>query len=113
MAPTTCTPTYSDLTDGSVSCTDTNKVDSVCTFTCNDGFKVHGKSNLTCTTDGWSGDEPKCDGNWSKLIKFVKSFFVNLVNHVGFLALKLLLYSIQKVRCLSPLTATDDGLWKG
>ena len=74
--PTTCIPTNPSLIDGSVSCTDTNNVGSVCTFTCNDGFRVNGKTTLTCTANGWSGAEPTCEGEISVSLKTPKSHYL-------------------------------------
>ena len=36
-----------------------------CHFACNPGHRLVGSSSLTCKSNGrWSGDPPKCDGEW-------------------------------------------------
>merc|ERR1712136_475882 len=47
---------------GEISCTDTNKDKSVCTFTCDAGFVIDGDARATCdVTKGWDNPMPKCD----------------------------------------------------
>ena len=52
-------------THGSVSCTNANNYDSVCTYNCNEGFVLSNDSltNTTCNADGeWSSESPQCRG---------------------------------------------------
>ena len=61
----TCDPDYSsaNVSNGAVSCTDKNNFNSVCSFSCNDGYDVKGNANLTCTDKGtWDSKAPTCDG---------------------------------------------------
>ena len=46
------------LQHGSVSCTDSNKLHSDCTFRCNDGYRLVGNSITTC------GSGPDNGGYW-------------------------------------------------
>ena len=68
----TCNPDYSsgNVTNGDVKCSDKNNFNSVCSFSCKDGYDVTGTANLTCTDKGtWDGDEPTCVGRDSQ-VKF-------------------------------------------
>jgi len=64
----TC-PALNNPENGEISCDDSNKYGSVCSFTCNDGFVLLGMQNLTCegnennSINGtWNGDTPFCEG---------------------------------------------------
>ena len=55
------------LQHGSVSCTDSNKLHSGCTFRCNDGYRLVGNSITTCGLGAdkggeWDNDAPVCEG---------------------------------------------------
>ena len=47
--------------NGMVTTTDDNFVDSVATFTCDDGYMLDGDSQRVCQPDGtWSNMVPRC-----------------------------------------------------
>ena len=61
----TCDPSRTAPTNGRVSCTDTNHYDSVCTYTCNEGYALSNENleTTTCIGDGqWSSVPPQCIG---------------------------------------------------
>ena len=48
---------------GSVTCSNTNSIGSVCRYECNVGSVLRGASQVTCQDDGeWDGNEPFCEG---------------------------------------------------
>ncbi|XP_041479272.1 sushi, von Willebrand factor type A, EGF and pentraxin domain-containing protein 1-like [Lytechinus variegatus] len=49
-------------TNGEVTCTDGSKHQSICTFTCQDGFAIppNESRERICTTTGWTGTQPLC-----------------------------------------------------
>ena len=67
MLAITCPP-LSPPNDGEKVCTDSENYESVCTFSCNEGFSLVGEEQLTCiddggTTDGrWDNGAPTCQG---------------------------------------------------
>ena len=71
ISAVTCDPTRTALTNGNVSCTNTNQFGSVCTFTCNSGYALSNNNltKTTCNDDGdndaegeWSSNPPQCLG---------------------------------------------------
>ncbi|XP_078495092.1 complement receptor type 1 [Ciona intestinalis] len=63
----TCQPPFNNLQNGDVTCTETNIVNSECTFTCEPGYELVGAEVLTCNDDSdgdangqWSDTEPFC-----------------------------------------------------
>ena len=50
-----------DPDNGQVDTSDGTTLESIATYTCNDGFCLEGDSMRVCQPDGtWSGDEPTC-----------------------------------------------------
>ena len=50
---------------------DTFRFEDVASFSCDVGYVMNGKKNITCTSSGtWSDDEPTCKG---KLVVIVNS----------------------------------------
>ena len=93
----TCSPVYtnSTITDGSVVCNDTNNYNSVCLFSCEDGFKVNGSSNLTCTKSGWSGSEPTCASKYN--VNVNKSLYVMFGSQFPCFCIVLVIYLHQRL----------------
>nr|XP_026693462.1 uncharacterized protein LOC100176005 isoform X6 [Ciona intestinalis] len=63
----TCQPPFNTLANGGVNCTESNIVNSECTFYCESGFELVGAEVLTCNDDSngdangqWSDTEPFC-----------------------------------------------------
>nr|CAB3266741.1 sushi, von Willebrand factor type A, EGF and pentraxin domain-containing protein 1-like [Phallusia mammillata] len=57
----TCTPDFSNPSNGKVSCTEFSNYGSVCQFHCQEGFSLIGASRTQCNTDGWSNTRaPSC-----------------------------------------------------
>ncbi|CBY35042.1 unnamed protein product [Oikopleura dioica] len=63
----TC-PALLDIVYGSTSCSNKNKLNSECEFSCNQGFRLLGVESVTCQTDraslnglAWSGSSPVCE----------------------------------------------------
>jgi len=55
-----CGP-ISDLSYGSVRCSEGDSYNSVCTFECEAGFELTGSRTRTCLeTKKWSGEEATC-----------------------------------------------------
>ena len=64
----TCEPPSKSPTDGSVSCSDSNFLSSVCDYECSAGFALVGSSSRVCENDSdgdalgeWSQPEPTCE----------------------------------------------------
>lgn len=62
-----CQPLVGSLDHGTLSCSDGNKVGSVCSVSCASGFHVSGNANRTCSAAGqggnlWSGAPASCVG---------------------------------------------------
>ncbi|CAK8697520.1 unnamed protein product [Clavelina lepadiformis] len=56
-----CAPSLAAPDSGSVSCSDSNKIDSICSFTCDEGHSIMGQSQPTCLiTQNWSSPAPIC-----------------------------------------------------
>ncbi|KJE94762.1 hypothetical protein, variant [Capsaspora owczarzaki ATCC 30864] len=54
-------PALATPTNGTMSCSSTNTINSVCTFTCGLGFVMNGGSSTQCTSTGlWSSSVPSC-----------------------------------------------------
>ena len=69
----TCDPSRTNLTNGYVSCTNSNQLGSVCTYSCNTGYGLSDISltNTTCNDNGdndnngeWSSTAPQCLGKF-------------------------------------------------
>ncbi|CAK8672821.1 unnamed protein product [Clavelina lepadiformis] len=57
---TSC-PAINNLTNGVVSCTNKNYLNSQCTFQCNSSFVLQGTSHLQCVArQQWNNDSPTC-----------------------------------------------------
>ncbi|KAK7496782.1 hypothetical protein BaRGS_00011991 [Batillaria attramentaria] len=57
-----CSPRASSFANGQMSCTNSNMYGSVCSFSCNSGYRLVGSSRNTCTGNGrWSSNQPRCD----------------------------------------------------
>ncbi|CAK8690686.1 unnamed protein product [Clavelina lepadiformis] len=50
-----------DLPNGAVRCSDANKDGSVCTFLCQDGFRLNGISEAICLNATWDATKPTCE----------------------------------------------------
>ncbi|XP_078494718.1 E-selectin-like [Ciona intestinalis] len=66
----TCDPEHTSLTDGGVTCTSSNHLNSECSFTCNDGYMLSGSATAICNINlednehgSWSNEPPVCQGN--------------------------------------------------
>ncbi|XP_038060511.1 sushi repeat-containing protein SRPX2-like [Patiria miniata] len=61
----TCSPSLTNLANGQISCTNSNRWNSVCTFRCNTGYGLSsGGSTYTRTcSNSWSGTSPTCTDN--------------------------------------------------
>ena len=48
--------------NGTVMCTSSNEVNSVCVYWCDDGFSLDGSTQVTCQPSGdWSNPVPRCE----------------------------------------------------
>jgi len=57
----TCSPDFSNPSNGRVKCSDFSNFGSKCTFRCDDGFSLQGSQVTRCTKDGWSNTRaPSC-----------------------------------------------------
>uniref|UniRef100_H2Z6L8 Uncharacterized protein n=1 Tax=Ciona savignyi TaxID=51511 RepID=H2Z6L8_CIOSA len=70
--PISCQPVYNTLENGGVSCTNSNMINSQCTFTCNPAYELVGQTVLTCNDD-FDGD---LNGQWSSEAPFCRSTFL-------------------------------------
>ena len=61
--------------NGQLHCSDSNRVSSVCSFVCNEGYELRGTERVDCQSGGtWSSTFPTCHQS--------KAFFANDVfNH--------------------------------
>ena len=50
----TCSPGFSNPSNGYVKCSDLSNFGSECTFECNHGFMLEGKARTVCGKQGWS-----------------------------------------------------------
>ena len=88
-----CIPEYNTLDYGTVDCTNSNKIDSVCTFSCQDGFKLVGIFHTICdlTPDGvgiWHNDPPVCERELKPKYNEVTSMNWQIVWKIGLFWLK-------------------------
>ncbi|CAK8692977.1 unnamed protein product [Clavelina lepadiformis] len=58
-----CRPSHDHPTNGGVTCTDSNKIESVCRFTCNEGYSLIGSPDSHCEDDF----DDDSEGRWSSL----------------------------------------------
>nr|XP_039263036.1 uncharacterized protein LOC120339059 isoform X1 [Styela clava] len=57
----TCSPSYSNPSNGKVICSDVNNYNSNCDFSCEEGFSLEGDKVSTCLTTGWTmKSQPMC-----------------------------------------------------
>lgn len=54
----TCSPSYSNPSNGLVDCTNTNNYASICQFDCEEGFSIEGATTSKCLEKGWTMDAP-------------------------------------------------------
>nr|XP_002125765.3 P-selectin [Ciona intestinalis] len=64
-APITCEPVHVEPSHGSVICTNTNMVDSSCSFACNEGYALIGEPISVCVggplVASWSSESQRCE----------------------------------------------------
>ena len=56
----TC-PAVVEPENGSANCTDDNVFGSRCSFSCNEGYQLEGRSLIKCTGEGWDFGSPICE----------------------------------------------------
>uniref|UniRef100_H2ZCK7 VWFA domain-containing protein n=1 Tax=Ciona savignyi TaxID=51511 RepID=H2ZCK7_CIOSA len=66
--PIVCLPRHTAPANGAMTCSNDNLLNSVCTFSCSDGYAVVGSPTSTCNDDGngdasgvWSTQAPTCE----------------------------------------------------
>lgn len=62
-----CPPVLMEFAHGNMLCTDGIKLGSVCKFSCDFGYKLHGKHEVGCGIGiqsgiGWDDKFPTCEG---------------------------------------------------
>nr|XP_039252832.1 P-selectin-like [Styela clava] len=56
-----CSPAFTHLTHGQISCSSQNRIGSICTFRCDPGYYVSGHLSSTCLkSKTWSNQAPSC-----------------------------------------------------
>ncbi|XP_076818196.1 beta-2-glycoprotein 1-like [Clavelina lepadiformis] len=68
--PIVCEPSFEELENGQVSCTNESYAGSNCTFNCDPTYKIEGNSSSYCLDDGdddrtgsWTQEIPECQSN--------------------------------------------------
>ena len=58
-----------------------NTVETVATYTCNDGYTLKGEESRTCRESGqWSGEAPTCVRKWISID--IRLVFINFIGHL-------------------------------
>lgn len=103
--------------NGRVSCTNGELFDSICSFTCSDGFKRIGADHAKCTDKGWDNVPPVCEQITCPAIPKIKNgnIFCSKDNIVGSGCLVLCDngYDLPPGVQNAPVLCQDTGTWSG